>query len=68
MERVPQEMLEAEMTEYIGAAPYKRAEKHTGQRNGYKPRALRQSTRYRYLLENFHIAWHPPEPPPDSVA
>jgi hypothetical protein len=61
-------MLEAEMTEYIGAAPYKRAEKHTGQRNGYKPRALRQSTRYRYLLENFHIAWHPPEPPPDSVA
>jgi transposase-like protein len=53
-------MLEAELTEYIGAAPYKRAEKHTGQRNSYKPRALRQSTRYRYLLENFHIAWHPP--------
>jgi putative transposase len=41
VERVLQEMLEAEMTEHIGAAPYERTQKHTGQRNGYKPRALR---------------------------
>jgi hypothetical protein len=41
VERVLQEMLEAEMTEHIGAAPYERSEKRTGQRNGYKPRALR---------------------------
>jgi len=41
VERVLQEMLEAEMTEHIGAAPYERTQKRTGQRNGYKPRALR---------------------------
>jgi putative transposase len=41
VERVLQEMLEAEMTEHIGAAPYERTHKRTGQRNGYKPRALR---------------------------
>ena len=29
------------MTEHVGAAPYERSEKRTGQRNGYKPRALR---------------------------
>jgi putative transposase len=36
-ERVLQEVLEAEMTHHIGAAPYER----TGHRNGYKPRSLR---------------------------
>ena len=41
VERVLQELLEAEMTEHIGAAPYERTQKRTGQRNGYKPRALR---------------------------
>jgi putative transposase len=41
VERVLQELLEAEMTEHIGAAPYERTHKRTGQRNGYKPRALR---------------------------
>ncbi len=41
VERVLQELLEAEMTEHIGAAPYERSEKRTGQRNGYKPRVLR---------------------------
>jgi putative transposase len=41
VERVLQEMLEAEMTEHIGAAPYERTQKRTGQHNGYKPRALR---------------------------
>jgi transposase-like protein len=39
VERVLQELLEAEMTEHIGVAPYERTHKRTGQRNGYKPRA-----------------------------
>ena len=41
VERVVQELLEAEMTDHIGAAPYERSEKRTGHRNGYKPRTLR---------------------------
>jgi putative transposase len=41
VERVVQQILEAEMTEHQGAAPYERVEGRTGQRNGYKPRALR---------------------------
>jgi putative transposase len=41
VERVVQELLEAEMTEHIGAAPYERSEKRTGHRNGHKPRTLR---------------------------
>lgn len=41
VERVLQEMLEAEMTEHIGAAPYERSSTRTGHRNGYKPRMLR---------------------------
>jgi putative transposase len=41
LQRVIQELLEAEMTEHIGAAPYERAEKRTGHRNGHKPRTLR---------------------------
>jgi hypothetical protein len=41
VERVLQELLEAEMTEHIGAAPYERSERRTGHRNGHKPRALR---------------------------
>ena len=41
VERVLQEMLEAEMTEHVGAAPYERSATRTGQRNGYKPRTLR---------------------------
>jgi transposase-like protein len=41
VERVVQQVLEAEMSEHIGAAPYERTEKRTGQRNGYKPRTLR---------------------------
>jgi transposase-like protein len=36
-ERVLQEMLEAEMTEHLGAAPYERGENRTG----HKPRTLR---------------------------
>jgi putative transposase len=40
-ERVLQEMLEAEMTHHIGAAPYERSAARTGHRNGYKPRTLR---------------------------
>jgi hypothetical protein len=38
---VLQELLEAEMTEHVGAAPYERVEGRTGHRNGHKPRTLR---------------------------
>jgi putative transposase len=41
VERVVQQILEAEMTEHIGAAPYERLEGRTGHRNGHKPRMLR---------------------------
>src|SRR5918995_3292658 len=41
VERVLQELLEAEMTQHVGAAPYERTEARKGHRNGYKPRALR---------------------------
>jgi putative transposase len=41
VQRVLQELLEAEMTEHIGAAPYERSVTRKGQRNGYKPRMLR---------------------------
>jgi putative transposase len=41
VERVLQEMLEVEMTEHVGAAPYERSVTRTGHRNGYKPRTLR---------------------------
>jgi putative transposase len=41
VERVLQEVLEAEMTEHVGAAPYERAENRKGHRNGHKPRTLR---------------------------
>ena len=41
VERVLQELLEAEMSEHVGAAPYERAENRTGHRNGHKPRTLR---------------------------
>jgi transposase-like protein len=37
---VVQEILEAEMTAHLGAAPYERTETRIGQRNGYKPRQL----------------------------
>ncbi len=36
-----QEILEAEITEHVGAAPYERTERCKGHRNGYKPRTLR---------------------------
>ena len=41
VERVLQQMLEAQMTNHVGAAPYERTEKRTGHRNGYKPRTLK---------------------------
>jgi putative transposase len=41
VQRVVQQVLEAEMTEHIGATPYERGEGRTGHRNGHKPRALR---------------------------
>ena len=39
--RVLQELLEAEMTEHIGAAPYERGDGRTGHRNGHKPKTVR---------------------------
>ncbi len=41
VERVLQELLEAEMTEHVGAAPHERTDARKGRRNGYKPRTLR---------------------------
>jgi len=41
VERVVQQILEAEMTEHIGAAPYERLQGRTGHRNGHKRRTLR---------------------------
>ena len=41
VERVLQEVLEAEMSEHIGAAPYERTTERKGHRNGHKPRTLR---------------------------
>jgi putative transposase len=41
VERVLQELLEAEMTEHLGAAPHERTDARKGHRNGYKPRTLR---------------------------
>lgn len=41
VEAVIQEMLDAEMTGHIGAAPYERTDLRRGLRNGYKPRTLR---------------------------
>jgi hypothetical protein len=40
VERVLQELLEAEMIEHVGAAPYERSEGRKGHRNGHKPRSL----------------------------
>ena len=41
VERVVQQILEVEMTEHIGAAPYERTTERKGHRNGHKPRTLR---------------------------
>jgi len=42
VERVLQEVLEAEITEHLGAAaPHERTETRKGHRNGHKPRTLR---------------------------
>ena len=41
VERVLQELLTAEMTEHVGAAPHERTDARKGRRNGYKPRMLR---------------------------
>jgi putative transposase len=38
---VLQQVLEAEMTQHIGAAPYERTEDRRGHRNGYKERTLK---------------------------
>lgn len=40
-ETVIQQILETEMTEFVGAEPYERSKNRKGRRNGYKPRMLR---------------------------
>jgi len=61
VERVLQEMLEAEMTHHIGATPYERTDKRTGHRNGYKPRTLR--TRVGTSTSSFLRTGKGPSPP-----
>lgn len=41
VERVLQQILETQMTEHVGAAPYERSQSRKGYRNGYKPRMLK---------------------------
>jgi putative transposase len=41
VERALQQLLEAEITEHVGAAPYERSQNRKGYRNGYKPRKLK---------------------------
>ncbi len=41
VERTLQQLLEVEITEHIGAAPYQRTESRKGHRNGHKPRKLK---------------------------
>ncbi|BBL79286.1 hypothetical protein RxyAA322_11400 [Rubrobacter xylanophilus] len=41
VERMLQQLLEAESTEHVGAAPYKRTQNRKGHRNGYNPRKLK---------------------------
>ena len=41
IERVLQELLEAQMTEHVGAAPYERTAERKGHRNGHKPRTVK---------------------------
>jgi transposase-like protein len=41
VERVVQQVLEAEMTSFLGAASYERGPDRRGWRNGYKPRTLK---------------------------
>jgi len=41
VEVVLQQLLEAEITEHLGAAPYQRTESRKGHRNGYKSRKLK---------------------------
>src|SRR5215204_2529643 len=41
VEKALQQLLEAEITEHVGAAPYERTQNRKGHRNGYKPRKLK---------------------------
>ena len=63
-----QEVLEAEMTEHIGAAPYERSATRTGHGNGYKPRALRTRVGTLNLLGAVGVEHYSPEvcPVPSS--
>jgi putative transposase len=50
VERVLQEVLEAEITEHVGAAPHERTDARKGHRNGHKPRTLRTRVGTLHLL------------------
>jgi putative transposase len=41
IERVLQDLLEAEITEHLGVAPYERTTERKGRRNGHKMRTVR---------------------------
>jgi putative transposase len=41
VQTVLQQLLEAQMTQHIDAAPYQRSQNRKGHRNGYKPRTLK---------------------------
>ncbi len=41
VERALRQILEADIAEHIGAAPYERTENRKGHRDGYKPRKLK---------------------------
>jgi transposase-like protein len=62
VERVLQELLETEMTEHIGAAPYERTENRNGHRNGHKPRVLRTRVGTLYLLAPQDLKRGPSQP------
>jgi transposase-like protein len=55
VERVAQQILEAEITKHLGAQALRSDSAfHTGQRNGHKPRALSTRVRTPNLLVQHH--------------
>src|SRR3954454_19474657 len=67
VQRVLQQVLETQMNEHIGAAPYQRTEDRKGQRNGYKPRTRKTRLGKLELLAPQDIK-SAPSPPPVSPA
>ena len=67
VERAVQRILEAEMTEHVGAAPHERTDACKGHRNGHKPRMLRTRVGTLNLLVPQDIE-KVPSPPGSSPA